>query len=315
MKILVTGGAGFIGSHIVDKLIQQQCRVVVVDNLSIGLREHVNAAAKLIKMDIGSPELLALFEQEKFDYVIHQAAQTTVAQSIDRPDHDCQVNIAGSLNLLEACRKTAVRRIVFASTAAAYGNAADIPIQESAPKQPTSFYGLSKWTVEQYLALYRQIFGLEYIVLRCANVYGERQGNSGEGGVISIFSKKLHERRPVTIFGDGGQSRDFIYVGDVAAANCRALTAKTCNAAFNISTGTETSLNTLVKLLEQAAGIKLEKYFAQPREGDIYRSSLDNTAAVKYLSWQPQMPLSQGLGRTYQALKPPGMNQREGREC
>ena len=315
MKVLVTGGAGFIGSHTVDRLIQQQCRVTVVDNLSTGLRENINPAAKFIRMDVGSPGLLQLFEREKFDYVIHQAAQTMVSESIAKPDYDCRVNVAGSVNLLEACRKTGIKRIIFSSTAAVYGNGLVIPIPESAAKHPDSFYGLSKWTAEQYLALYCRIFGLEYIVLRYANVYGERQGDAGEGGVISIFSRKLHKKQPVTIFGDGGQTRDFIYVGDIAAANCQALTAQTCNTVFNISTGTETSLNTLVKLLEQAAGVPLVKHYDRTREGDIYRSALDNTAAQEHLAWHPEITLKEGLCRTYQALRYTIVSKREESQC
>jgi len=302
VKVLVTGGAGFIGSHIVDKLIQSNYQVIVIDNLSTGLRENINRSATFIEMDICSDKILELFETERFDYVIHQAAQTMVPQSIAMPDYDCQVNILGTVNVLEACRKTGVKRIICASTAAVYGNVADVPVLESTVTRPTSFYGLSKLAVERYLSLYNQVFGLEYAALRYANVYGERQGDAGEGGVISIFTRKIHHKQAVSIYGDGGQTRDFIYVGDVAAANVKALTAKKCNDAYNISTQTETSINTLVELMSKIAGNEFPKKYEQPREGDIYRSSLSNAAARHHLNWQPEMPLLDGLARTYYSL-------------
>lgn len=303
MKILVTGGAGFIGSHIVDKLINDNREVVVVDNLITGLRGNIHHNAKFIELDIRSRDLQDVMARERFDYVIHQAAQTMVPKSIDDPHYDCEVNILGAVNVLEGCRKTNVKRIVFASTAAVYGDVQHIPVREDAPTAPTSFYGLSKLSVENYMKLYYKLYGLEYIVLRYANVYGERQGDAGEGGVVSIFTRKIINTEPITVFGDGGQTRDFIYVGDIAAANCQALAAKDANRVYNISTQTETSVNTLIELMAKVSGLQPEKVSVSPREGDIYRSSLANEDACRRMGWQPQTPLVEGLARTYEALK------------
>lgn len=302
MKILVTGGAGFIGSHIVDRLVAQNAGVVVVDDLSTGLAANVNPAARLVRLDIAKDDLKPLFAAEQFDFVVHLAAQTAVPKSMTAPDYDCNVNILGTVNILEASRQTGVKRVVFSSTAAVYGAATDVPIPEDAILAPSSFYGLSKVTAESYFRLYREIFGLEYIILRYANVYGERQGDGGEGGVVSIFTRLLAAGRQLDIFGDGNQTRDFVYVGDVAAANLRALVSPAANAVYNISTGTETSVNDLAATLATVAGREATIRYLPAREGDIYRSCLDNRKGVKALSWQPQTPLGEGLSATYRAL-------------
>ena len=302
MKILVTGGAGFIGSHVVEKLVQEQCEVVIVDNLSTGLQENINKSAKFIKMDIRSNQLLEIFTAEKFDAVIHLAAQTMVHKSLEMPDYDCDVNISGTVNILEACRKTNVKRVVFSSTAAVYGNVTTLPVVEAAPTAPTSFYGLSKLTCEQYLALYNQLYGLEYVVLRYANVYGERQGDGGEGGVISIFARKINQGESLLIFGDGSQTRDFIYVGDIANANYQALLTLHQNNVYNISTQTETSIHTLIEYMSTVAGKDVTKICGDLREGDIYKSSLSNAAAIVNLDWKPCTTLIDGLAKTYNSL-------------
>jgi UDP-glucose 4-epimerase len=226
-----------------------------------------------------------------------------VPKSLEAPDYDCQINILGTINVLEACRKTKVKRVVFSSTAATYGNTACIPVTEQVTTEPTSFYGLSKLTVEKYLVLYHQIYGLDYVVLRYANVYGERQGDAGEGGVISIFIRKICNGQSITIFGDGEQTRDFVYAGDVANANYQALLTPGANAVYNISTQTETSVNTLVELIGKISGKAVEKVYNTPRDGDIYRSSLSNVLAKSILSWQPQMALLDGLYKTYHFFK------------
>jgi len=302
MKVLVTGGAGFIGSHVVDTLIQENCQVVIVDNLSTGLQGNIHKEALFIQMDIRSNQLLELFIREKFDYVIHLAAQTMVHKSLEMPDYDCDVNISGTVNILEACRKTNVKRIVFSSTAAVYGNVHSLPVLETSPTSPTSFYGLSKLTCENYLALYNQLFGLEYVALRYANVYGERQGDGGEGGVISIFTRKIHMGEPVVTFGDGSQTRDFIYVGDIATANYQALQTVHANSIYNVSTQTETSVNQLIESMGKAANKTVTKVCGPLREGDIYKSSLSNAAARRNLNWNPCMSLFDGLARTYNSL-------------
>jgi UDP-glucose 4-epimerase len=302
VKVLVTGGAGFIGSHIVHNLLAKECAVVVVDDLSTGLAVNVNPAARLVRLDIAKDDLGPLFAAERFDFVIHLAAQTAVPKSLVAPAFDCAVNVQGTVNVLEASRTTGVKRVVFASTAAAYGAAAVVPIPEDTPVAPSSFYGLSKVTAENYLRLYREIFALDYVILRYANVYGERQGDAGEGGVVSIFTRRLAAGQPLDIFGDGGQTRDFVYAGDVAEANWRALVSPAANAVYNISTGTETSVSELAALLAKVSGRETAIRRQPLREGDIYRSCLDNRAAVNALSWQPRTPLLDGLAVTYRSL-------------
>ena len=218
----MTGGAGFIGSHLVRKLLDEGEQVTVLDNFSTGSRENLpqDAAVKCVEMDVNDASLAEVFDEGRFDAVVHLAGQTTVHISMESPALDGRENIIGSIHVLEQARRTGVQRVVFASTAASYGDVAEesLPIVESEPLHPMSFYGLSKVTVEHYLRLYQQSFGLDFVILRFANVYGERQGNGGEGGVISIFAKRLAEGRALTIYGDGEQTRDFIYAGDIAAA-------------------------------------------------------------------------------------------------
>lgn len=299
MKVLVTGGAGFIGSHLVEKLSEENCQVMVLDNLHTGLRENVPAGVALVELNVCDPQLLPLFETEKFDAVVHLAGQTMVNVSIDDPHYDAQVNIQGTVNVLEACRKTEVKRIVFASTAAVYGDIDEVPIQETFAARPTSFYGLSKLTVENYLQLYHQLYGLDYVALRFANVYGERQGDGGEGGVISIFTKRVARGEAIAIYGDGGQTRDFIYAGDVASGIWQALRTEKANAVYNLSTQTEVSINHMVALLAQISGKSIQPDYGPVRAGDIYRSILANDRAVAGLAWKPVVSLKEGLTRTY----------------
>ncbi|MBP2639924.1 MAG: UDP-glucose 4-epimerase [Firmicutes bacterium] len=302
MKIAVTGGAGFIGSHVVEKLLAEGIEPIVIDNLSSGRRENIPAGASFVNMDVRSKTLRELFALERFDGVVHLAAQTMVPQSLLDPGFDCDVNIQGTINVLEACREGKTKRIVFSSSAAVYGDADTLPLTEKSSQQPTSFYGLSKLTAEKYLELYYRLFGMEYVVLRYANVYGERQGDGGEGGVVSIFSRLIRQDKSLTVFGDGGQTRDFIYVGDVASANYKALLTENPNAIYNISTGLETSVNDLIAVMEEAAAKPVARIYASPREGDIYRSRLDCQAALTNLGWKPFTLLSNGIQRTYQSL-------------
>ena len=300
MNILVTGGAGFIGSHLVEKLIDQKCSVTIIDNLHTGLKENIPNQVQLIEMDIRDQSLLSVFEKGNFDAVVHLAGQTMVNVSVDDPYLDESINLHGTVNVLEACRKTKVKRIIFASTAAAYGDIEDLPILEDMPKNPTSFYGLSKLTVESYLALYHKLYGLEYAALRFANVYGERQGDGGEGGVISIFTKRVAKKQGIKIFGDGEQTRDFIYVGDIASGIYSALIADEVNDIYNLSTNTEVSVNKMVDLLKEISKQDLQVHYEAPRAGDIYRSVLSNAKAVQSLDWQPKTELKDGLTKTYQ---------------
>ncbi|WP_054258213.1 NAD-dependent epimerase/dehydratase family protein [Propionispora sp. 2/2-37] len=302
MKVLVTGGAGFIGSHIVKRLLQKQCEVVVIDDLSTGSLRNLTQKQICIQMDIRSEKVLELCRTERFDAVIHLAAQTMVPASIKKPVYDCEVNIAGTLNILEAARQTGVKRVIFSSTAAVYGNVSAIPVKEHALLQPTSFYGLSKLTAERYLQIYSQLYGIEHVILRYANVYGERQGDFGEGGVISIFLRKIYHNMPVIIFGDGGQTRDFVYAGDVAEANYLALQSEHVNTVYNIGTQTETSVNALLDILETISQKPVEREYNKIRAGDIYRSSLCSEAAAAGLYWKAQTTLEDGLIKTYAAL-------------
>ena len=302
MKVLITGGAGFIGSHIVDQLILQGHEVVVLDDLSSGSLQNVNSEAAFVKLNILDPELWDVFERERFAAVIHLAAQTIVSSSLEHPDIDAQVNVLGTLQVLEGCRRTGVERIVFSSSAAVYGDVSALPVPEDAPKQPASFYGLSKLTAERYIQMYHELYGLHYMILRYANVYGERQGDRGEGGVVSIFARGMQGRKPLTVFGDGMQTRDFVYVGDVAAANVQAITTRTSNRILNISTQTEISVNKLAFLLSEIAEYNLPIHYRAARQGDILRSMLRNSEACKVLDWQPATSLRDGLRRTYQAL-------------
>lgn len=299
MKILVTGGAGFIGSHVVEKLIQEDCQITVLDNLHTGLRENVPEGIEFIVMDICDKEVMAVFEAGQFDHVIHLAGQTMVDVSVKDPLMDANINLLGTVNILEACRKTGVKRVVFATTAATYGDIEELPILESFETMPTSFYGLSKLTVEKYLHLYHGLYGLDYVALRFANVYGERQGDGGEGGVISIFTKKFANDEGITINGDGNQTRDFIYVGDIANAIWQAANTTNANTVYNVSTKTEVTINAMVELLNEISGKGIKPTYGPARAGDIYRSVLSNDKAVVGLDWQPMISLKEGLARTY----------------
>ena len=301
MKVLVTGGAGFIGSHLMRRLKENNIAAAALDNLSVGSRDNLLDGMELIAADVLSPELNSIVAAGQFDAIVHLAGQTMVNRSIDKPDFDAQQNILGTVNVLEAARKNGIDRVIFASTAAAYGNVSetDLPVKESQELLPMSFYGLSKVTVERYLELYHEVYGLDYVILRFANVYGERQGDSGEGGVISIFARSIAKGQDITIFGDGEQTRDFVYAGDIAAGIIAALTTKEVNAAYNLSTQTETSLRELVSILSGLAGRKIIPRYDAERPGDIYRSMLSNARARRGLNWQPVVSLEEGLRLTY----------------
>ncbi len=302
MNILVTGGAGFIGSHLVRHLLAKGEQVTALDNLSTGLAENLPPEAKLVEMDILDEELPKVVAAGAFDAIVHLAAQTMVDTSIKNPLLDTRENLLGTVQVLEAARAANVKRVIFASTAAAYGDVKedDLPVREAQPTEPMSFYGLSKLSVEKYLEMYRKIYGMEYVVLRFANVYGERQGDGGEGGVISIFAKAVAEGRDITIYGDGEQTRDFVYAGDIAEGIWAALRTEEVNAAYNLSTQTETSLRELVSLLAEIRGREIVPKYGAEREGDIYKSMLSNSRARRGLDWQPATTLAEGLRRTYE---------------
>ena len=300
MKILVTGGAGFIGSHLLQLLQGQQgVEVVVYDNLSSGRREHVPKGIRLVEGDVRDAEGLAnLFASEAFDSVVHLAAQTMVPYSLSHPEEDCQINLLGLINILECCRKYAVKHIVFASSAAVYGENLNIPLHEEEKPMPTSAYGITKMASEHYLRMYHDLYGLNTTVLRFANVYGERQGAGGEGGVVSIFCKLLAAGQGVTVFGNGEQTRDFVYAGDIAEALWRGSQLEGHHV-INISTQKETSVNQLLAAFKQAVGREFPVQYAPIREGDIFRSVLANGRCVELLGFCPAMNLQEGVARTY----------------
>lgn len=303
MNICVTGGAGFIGSHLVDALIEQGHQVLVIDNLSTGCREFVNPRADFFEMDICTGDMQSLFTNYHIDYVFHEAAQTMVPVSMENPILDCEVNLKGLLRVLEACRHSGVRKIIMPSSAAVYGDCTELPLTEEMKGNTSSFYGLTKLTTEEYLRLYRDAYGLPYICFRYANVYGPRQGNGGEGGVISILAQKMVQEEPFTIFGDGTQTRDFVYVADVVEANLKALAKETVNGVFNVSTNRETSLNELTAFFSEIAKRDLNCHYGPERAGDIKRSRLDNRKSKKELGWQAETDLQSGLTKTYEYIK------------
>ena len=303
MHILITGGAGFIGSHLVRFCQSKGDDVTVLDNLTTGTLEHLPQSGYTFwEGDIRDKETAARIIDGHFDAIVQLAAQTMVDASLRDVSFDADENIMGTLNVLEAARKGCVKRIIFASTAAAYGDVTekDLPIQEDHPLEPTAFYGLSKITVEKYLALYAKLFGLEYVICRFANVYGERQGDKGEGGVVSIFAKRIAQNLPITIYGTGKQTRDFVYAGDIASGIYAALQTSYANEVYNLSTQTEVSINDLVVLFNRISGKKLKPTYTEVREGDIFRSTLSNAKAKEKLQWEPQMQLEEGLRHTYE---------------
>lgn len=305
MKVLVTGGAGFIGSHLLLQLLADGHEITVLDNVSTGEWSHVPAGCEKWEMDIRSQEVIPRIVDARFDRIVHLAAQAMVNVSIENPAFDAAENVTGTIHILEAARKSGAGRVIFASTAAAYGDVReeDLPVKAKQSLAPMSFYGLSKVTAEHYLAMYQKIFGLDYVVLRFANVYGEWQGDRGEGGVISIFAKKIAAGDGITVYGDGKQTRDFIYAGDIAAGIRAAMVTEKINTAYNLSTRMETSLNELIRIMEDVSQTKVNVSYAAPRTGDICRSMLDNSRTIECLGWTPETSLSKGLQNTMEYFR------------
>lgn len=273
--------------------------VVVFDNLSSGSKEHVPAGMELVEGDVCDEAAVdALFADHHFDAVIHLAAQTMVPTSVEQPVLDCRINLEGVLHVLEACRIHGTRHILFSSSAAVYGDNLHISLKETERLVPTSPYGITKMTTEHYLRVYHELYGMDATVFRFANVYGERQGEKGEGGVVSIFCKLLSQRQGITVFGDGNQTRDFVYAGDIAQAIIRALPLKGYHT-MNVSTGQETSINDLICSFEKAVGYTVPVQYTAPRTGDILRSVLSNETLKRDLGFVPAMNLEEGIRRTY----------------
>jgi len=307
-RALVTGGAGFIGSHVADQLLGEQYDVTVVDNLSSGNRAQVPARATFHEMDITSDDAARLVREGAFDVICHLAAQIDVRKSVADPAFDARVNVVGSVNLLEAVRASGRRtRFVFSSTGGAvYGDLVEPPTAEDAAKDPQSPYGTAKLSVEYYMGYFARVHGLDTVALRYANVYGPRQDPHGEAGVVAIFCNRLLDAEPLTVYGDGKQTRDYVYVEDVARANVLAATATIPSAggvdsrAFNVGTSVETNVLELAGQLRQVSGVSAELRHAPARPGEQLRSAVRIAKAERVLGWRPRVSLEQGLASTYQ---------------
>ena len=293
MKILVTGGAGFIGSHLVDRLVTEGNLVTVVDDLSSGSPNYVNSEATFCKLDIRSPELESVFISGGFDCIFHLAAQASVQQSLKDPFRDASVNTLGSLNTFDFCRRYSVRKVVYLSSCAVYGEPKTLPVAESHVVDPISLYGVSKYVGECYLSFFGRYYEQDGTLLRLANVFGPRQ----RVGVISKFARLLLEGRPVMVFGDGLASRDFVYVDDVVDACVRAMFVRTTGP-LNIGSGVSVSMNELIALLEQLFSMHIDVVYESPRLGDILKMRLLCDLAEKKLGWRPSVSLEEGIRKT-----------------
>jgi UDP-glucose 4-epimerase len=300
MKILVTGGAGFIGSHIVDAYISKGYEVVIVDNLSSGKKENANPKAKFYYCDITRLDALKkIFERERPAIVNHHAAQINVRHSVTHPQDDATINILGSLNLLECCREFKIKKFIYASSGGAvYGDAKRLPCTENTPVNPLCPYGVSKHTIEHYLYLYSSLYGLDYVILRYSNVYGPRQDPHGEAGVVAIFTQLLRKGKAAVINGDGNQTRDFVFVEDVAQANTSATELLTKSHIFNIGSGNESSVNEIYSNLKAILKSKNTAVHREAVPGEVRRIYLDHAKATKELEWKPRISLKMGLKKT-----------------
>ena len=298
MKVLVTGGAGFIGSHLVDRLIQEGHEVVVVDNLSTGKRRNLNRAARFFKLDIQSWRLERVFRNERPNVVMHLAAQMDVRKSVEDPVFDAQVNVLGTLNVLQQAVRHGVRKVVFSSSGGAiYGEQEIYPAPESHVTRPLSPYGISKLCGEQYLSYYQRVSGLQVVNLRYANVYGPRQDPDGEAGVVAIFIQKLLNNEQAIVNGNGRQTRDFIYVEDVVEANLAVMGQET-QGTYNVGTGEETSINDVLRILVGHTNSTCKELHGPAKHGEQVRSVIDASKIRQELSWEPRTELSEGLKRT-----------------
>jgi UDP-glucose 4-epimerase len=303
MRILVTGGAGFIGSAVADAYLADGHDVAVVDDLSAGDTGNVDPRVRLYRVDVAAGGLDAVFKAERPEIVNHHAAHVSVRRSVEDPQRDATVNVLGAINVLEAARTYGTRRVIFASTGGAiYGEQDGPPADESHPCRPRSPYAVAKLAVEYYLDYYRATYGLDAVVLRYANVYGPRQNPHGEAGVIAAIMERLRAGATPTIFGDGEQVRDYVYVGDVVRANLASLHGELPRhetAVINIGTGIGTSVNRLWTLIAATTRASLTPAYAPPRAGDVRRSVLDASRAKRALAWEPEIELARGIERTW----------------
>ena len=307
MKILVTGGAGFIGSHTVDALVATgNHQVSIIDNLSAGKRHQVNSGAHFHELDIRDADAVRrVIEAETPEVIVHLAAQMDVRRSVADPAYDAGVNVIGFLNLIESARQHGLRRVIFSSTGGAiYGEQEKFPAPEDHPLHPVSPYGITKLATESYLFFYKVQYGIDYTALRYGNVYGPRQDPHGEAGVVAIFCGRMLERKPCTIFGDGKQTRDYVFVGDVVRANIAAASATNLVAGpINVGTGIETSVNDLYHTLGTVADVTRAPEYAPARPGEQSRSVISPARAGALLGWKPQVDLAHGLDQTFQYFK------------
>jgi len=300
VKVLVTGGAGFIGSNVADGLIAEGYEVVIVDDLSNGREENIPGKVKFYRTDVRDKELEDIFKAERPDMVIHNAAQLSVRVSVEKPLLDAGINIIGGLNLINICKKYEVKKIIFASSGGTvYGEQKVFPADESHPLGPISPYGVAKLATEHYLYYYLRIYGLEYIALRYANIYGPRQDPHGEAGVVAIFSNRMLAGETPLINGDGLQTRDYVYVGDVVRVNIDAIKSDFVGP-VNIGTGIETDVMALFNILKSASGSNIEEKHGPAKTGEQMRSVLDNSLAGKVLGWKPEVSIEDGLKLTYE---------------
>lgn len=299
MKILVTGGAGFIGSWVSNAFLREDHEVVIVDDLSTGKKENLPKEAKFIECDIRDFDSVEKIVSDfKPDIVDHHAAQIDVRKSVDNPMHDAEINILGTLHLIESCLRHGVKKFIFASTGGAiYGEPEIIPADEKTEPFPISPYGTSKYAIEKYLGYYNYVHGFEYVALRYANVYGPRQNPHGEAGVIAIFCNRILSGSACTVFGDGGQTRDYVYVEDIAKANLQSLNAPV--GSYNIGTGIETSVSDLISELKKSSRADFEVQYGEERPGEVQSISLEVSQAEKILGWKPSVNLAQGIEQTW----------------
>jgi len=303
MKIMLTGGAGFIGSHIADLLIKEGHQVIIIDNLSNGKKGNINPAASFYHLDVRDESLEGVFAREKPEILNHHAAQVSVRDSVTDPIRDLEINIRGTVHLLELSRKHGVKKVIFASSGGAiYGEQDYFPADENHPLRPLSPYGVAKLAGENYLYYYQQNFDLPYVALRYANVYGPRQDPFGEAGVIAIFSQGLLNGKQPIINGTGEQTRDYVYVEDVARINVLALKDDT-GGPFNVGTGQETTVNYIFKKIKFFSRAEANELHAEPKKGEQFRSVLSAEKAKQKLGWEPQVEFDEGLKRTITFFK------------
>lgn len=303
MNIIVTGGAGFIGSNVADAFIKEGHRVIIIDNLSSGKRENINEKAEFHEIGIGDPAVEEIFKNNKIDILCHHAAQIDVRKSVTDPVFDATINIIDAIRLLEYCNKYDAGKVIFSSTGGAiYGEPEKIPADENTPALPLCPYGTSKLCFEKYLQYYKTLYGKEFTILRYANVYGPRQDPHGEAGVVAIFSGLLLEGKRPRIFGNGEQTRDYVYVGDVVKANLLAL-EKGNGIIVNLGTEVETSVNELLKAMTEITGDEFDPIYEPERPGEVQRISLANGKAKELLGWTPEVSLKEGLAETIEFFR------------